>query len=178
MKAECSSDVLRMLSTWSDRILAQDWSSALKPMPPAGDPEELERLVLRYIELRRGADNWSPRRYDRNNHQYVSNEDVVALLLDARSVDKAQGRPSRAATWRRSKFGKQAECVVCRGTFVAARRSARYCSEICKQRAKRARESRATGPETDGQTAGGQDPHDTLTLETGPSDGPDPDGAA
>lgn len=172
MKAESSCDVLRLLFTWSDRTLAQDWNSALSPVPPAGDPVALETFVLRYMELRRRADNWSPRRYDRNNHRNIPNDDVVALLLDARKIDK-EG-PPRWSTGRRTEQGTEAKCVVCRGAFRAIRRSARYCSDTCKQTARRVRKRHRS----DGQGSSGPDPRNPLSPQEGPSDRPDPRGAA
>lgn len=169
------SGVLRHVFTWPDRVLLRDWSSAVESSPHV---EALGELIQRYVALRRHAPGWSPRRYDRNNHRHIANDDVVALLLDARRIDKAEGRARGAAKWRRTEHGGQAECVVCRQAFRAIRRSARYCSESCKQKAKRRRESGSEGRQSVERGTGGPHPPDTLRVQDGASERLNPQGAS
>ena len=159
--------VLRHLFTWPDRVLVRDSSSALEGIPAWLDGDALAELVGRYLELRRKAPNWNPKRYDQNNHPFIDREAVIALLLDAKRKDEDATplkKPRRTGRPR-------VRCVVCRTRFAAERSTARYCSEACKQKAKRGRRSGA-------QETGGPNHHDTLRVQEGPSDGPDPGSAA
>lgn len=161
-------DVLRHLFTWPDRVLVRDWSSAVVSMHTPEQTDALSELVQRYVGLRREAPNWSPKRYDRNNHSGIDREAVVTLLLEANRIDGDAGPPKKTKRTGRPRV----RCVVCRQRFVADRSTARYCSEACKQRAKRARESGSEGPRSAERRAGVPECPDTLRAETRPSDSP------
>lgn len=154
--------VLRHVFTWPDRVLLRDWSSAVESSPHV---EVLAELVQRYVELRRHAPGWSPRRYDRNNHRFIDREAVVALLLDAKRVDD-EAKPVKKT---RRTGRPRVCCVVCRVRFAADRSTARYCSESCKQKAKRRRKSGSAGGQSASRRAGGPYPHDTLSVQEGAS---------
>lgn len=165
------SGVLRHVFTWPDRVLLRDWSSAVESSPHV---EVLADLVQRYVALRRHAPGWSPRRYDRNNHRHIPNDDIVALLLDARRIDKDSEPPKKPKRTGRPRV----RCVVCRTRFVAERSTARYCSDTCKQRAKRGRRNDARPTSEHAQGTGGPNHHDPAKPENRSSDGSRPNGAA
>ena len=57
----------------------------------------------------------------------------------------------------RAAYGAKAICSLCSASFTAYRRSAKYCSEACKQRAKRAKPPQVAA-------AIGADPRDDEDL--------------
>lgn len=152
---------LRQLFTWPDRVLVRDSYSAVEGAPSRLDSDALADLVERYLRLRRTAPNWTPKRYDRNNHGSIDREAIVALLLDAKRLDGDAEPPKKSKRTGRPRV----RCVVCRLRFVADRSTARYCSESCKQKAKRGRESGSKGPQSAERGAGGLGPRDTLSPE-------------
>lgn len=161
--------VLRHMFTWPDRVLVRDWTSALGAIPARMDGDVLAELVERYLQMRRTAPGWSPKRYDRNNHRNISNEAVVALLLDANRTDKdTRGLRKKSRRTGRPRF----RCVVCHTRFAAERSTARYCSESCKQKAKRRRESGFRGPQSAERGTGGPHLTDTLAVRESTSERP------
>ncbi len=111
-REETPEGLLRFLGTWSDKVLAEDWRSALDG--PCGDD-----LVTGYLRLRRRAPGWSPHRLDRNNHREIPPAALAVLISGPASGDLAR-------------------CESCAGGFVAARSTARFCSPRCRKAAHRA----------------------------------------
>jgi hypothetical protein len=98
----------------NDRNLKEMFSDCV--LPVACTRAEVAKLK-RYYELRRTAPNWNPRVYGPNNHKSIDPQALANLLGE-------KVRPTSV-------------CAHCGKEFMASRTTARYCSESCKQRAKR-----------------------------------------
>ena len=139
--------LLRFLFTWDDYAVDQDWQSALSGRWSCDD------LVRRYVALRRAAPGFRRRLIDHhcrgsalgsdlgnpscpyNHHRGIPAGDTVTLLEDARWLDTGD----ESASWSPDSRIK-VECSVCGGVYRALRRrNPAYCSESCKQKAKRNR---------------------------------------
>jgi hypothetical protein len=106
----------------NDWCLREDFHDCVLPL--AGSDFEKETLIA-YYNLRRKAPGWKPQKPGSNNHNRIDPEALASLLALG-----TKGAP---------RVKEQKPCRQCGKDFTPYRSSALYCSEGCKQRAKRGR---------------------------------------
>jgi hypothetical protein len=92
---------------------------------PAARSEADQETLIAYYNLRRQAPGWKKDKPGSNNHNRIDPDAIASLLaLGAKRAPNAKA---------------QKPCGYCEEHFTPHRSTALYCSETCKQRAKRSR---------------------------------------